>query len=39
MVEKAEKDGMDQAEKLKLEEEVSNKVKYAWSLSLSCHKG
>jgi hypothetical protein len=27
MVEKAEKDGMDQAEKLKLEEEVSNKVK------------
>jgi hypothetical protein len=28
LVEKAEKDGMDQAEKLKLEEEVSNKVSF-----------
>ncbi|SAM07606.1 hypothetical protein [Absidia glauca] len=34
MVEKAEKDGMDQAEKLKLEEEVSNKVyKALWQTS------
>lgn len=35
MVEKAEKDGMDQAEKLKLEEEVSNKVKYGGSALLA----
>ncbi|KAI8342080.1 X-domain of DnaJ-containing-domain-containing protein [Chlamydoabsidia padenii] len=34
LVEKAEKDGMDQAEKLKLEEEVSNKVyKALWQTS------
>ncbi|CAO3578069.1 unnamed protein product [Absidia cylindrospora] len=34
MVEKAEKEGMDQAEKLKLEEEVSNKVyKALWQTS------